>query len=281
MNGKSYADSIANYLVSMMSSVSEAINAAGNIDKENVDVFTAFTQGLSNLASINLASVNEQFKTVGSNISAGVASGITEGQAGVITAAVDMAVAAYEAAKAALDEHSPSRIFMGLGRFTSEGFAIGIRQSSGLAEDAGESMAADTINSTKGILAGLSSSLLDDIDAQPTIRPVLDLSNVTAGESTLNSMFGRSYGIGLNTSGVSSRASRTFTSPLAGDVNQNGSDADSALARMDAMLENIQKMGDGIANMKLVLDTGVLAGGVADDVDIDIGRKMFYAERRN
>ena len=50
---------------------------------------------------------------------------------------------------------------------------------------------------------------------------------------------------------------------------------------MDAMLKNIQRMGDGISNMKLVLDSGVVAGGVADGVDADIGRKMFYAERRN
>ena len=93
-------------------------------------------------------------------------------------------------------------------------------------------------------------------------------------------MFGQ-YGIGLNTSGINARASRSFTPSAVDTSNQNGTDTENMMARMDAMLENIQKMGDGMANMKLVLDTGVVAGGVADDVDIDIGRKMFYAGRRN
>ena len=276
--GNTYDNSIVNYIVSLMGSISDAINTAGNIDKSNVDIFTTFVQGLNNLASINLANVSTQFEAVGQNISAGVATGIALGQSGVIDAAVAMAIAAYEAAKDALDSHSPSRVFMSLGQFASEGLAIGITNSSGLAEDAGESMANNTIESTKGILASLSSTLLEDIDTQPTIRPVLDLSNVTSGEGTLRSMFGRSYGIGLNTSGISSRASRTFTTPV--DV-QNGSGDDGTMSRMDAMLENIQKMGNSISNMKLVLDTGVLAGGVADDVDVDIGRKAFYAGRRN
>ena len=93
-------------------------------------------------------------------------------------------------------------------------------------------------------------------------------------------MFSRSYGIGLNTSGVSARASRSISTPAIPDV-QNGSEVESMMTRMDAMLENIQKMGEGMTNMKLVLDTGAVAGGVVDDIDNDIGRRMFYAGRRN
>lgn len=280
MNGNIWDDTIVNYIVSMMEAMSQAVNEAQNIDSESVDVFTTFTEGLRNLASINLAEISKQFEDIGANISAGVQLGIEKGQAGVITAAVEMATAAYLAAKAALDEHSPSRIFMGLGRFASEGLAIGIQQSTGLAENAGEAMANSTINSTKGILAGMSAALLDDVDMQPTIRPVLDLSNVAAGSSAINGMFGRSYGIGLNTIGASNRASRSFTPAVVADV-QNGTEMESMMSRMDAMLENIQKMGDGMTNMKLVLDTGVVAGGVVDDIDADIGRRMFYAGRRN
>lgn len=279
MNGRENSDSIVNYIVSMMSSISKAVSEAGDIDKENVDVFTTFTQALNNLASINLKDASALFTEVGSNISAGVKTGIENGTSGVINAAVAMAVAAYESAKAALDEHSPSRLFMGIGAFASEGMAIGIEKSEGLAADAGAEMANGTVESARGVLANISNLLASDIDAQPTIRPVLDLSNVTAGAQTLDGMFGRSYGVGLDTSGISSRASRSYSPPTV--AVQNGSETESMMARMDAMLESIQKMGDGITNMKLVLDTGVLAGGVTDDVDINIGRKMFYAERRN
>lgn len=279
LNGRSNADSIVNYIVSMMSSISQAVTEAGDIDKENVDVFTTFTQALSNLASINLEDTAKLFNEVGLNISAGVESGINAGSSGVINAAVAMAVAAYESAKTALGINSPSRLFMGIGAFASEGMAIGIENSAGLAADAGAEMANGTVESARGILANISNLLASDIDAQPTIRPVLDLSNVTAGAQTLDGMFGRSYGVGLDTSGISSRASRSYSPPAV--AVQNGSETESMMARMDAMLESIQKMGDGITNMKLVLDTGVLAGGVTDDVDTNIGRKMFYAERRN
>lgn len=272
-------DSVVNKIVSIMGSISQAMNEAGNIDNANLDVFSTFVQALTNLATIKLDDVSGMFNEVGYNISAGVAKGIRNGESLVVEAAVDMAIHAYNATMAALDEHSPSRLFMGIGAFASEGMAIGIEKSEGLAADAGAEMANGTVESARGILANISNLLASDIDAQPTIRPVLDLSDVTAGAQTLDGMFGRSYGVGLDTSGISSRASRSYSPPAV--AVQNGSETESMMARMDAMLESIQKMGDGITNMKLVLDTGVLAGGVTDDVDINIGRKMFYAERRN
>lgn len=272
-------DSVVNKIVSIMGSISQAMNEAGNIDNANLDVFSTFVQALTNLATIKLDDVSGMFNEVGYNISAGVAKGIRNGESLVVEAAVDMAIHAYNATMAALDEHSPSRLFMGIGAFASEGMAIGIEKSAGLAADAGAEMANGTVESARGILANISNLLASDIDAQPTIRPVLDLSDVTAGAQTLDGMFGRSYGVGLDTSGISSRASRSYSPPAV--AVQNGSETESMMARMDAMLESIQKMGDGITNMKLVLDTGVLAGGVTDDVDINIGRKMFYAERRN
>lgn len=280
-NGMEKSATVVDNLVSLMGAISDAMDAAGNIDNKNLDVFATFVQSLNNLATVNLSETIKSFETVGENISLGVQRGINNGSSGVVQAAVDMAVAAYESAKAALDEHSPSRLFMGLGQFASEGMAIGITKSAGEAAKASEGMANSTIDSARSILATVSSILAEDVDAQPTIRPVLDLSNITAGARTIGGMFGNTYGLGLDTSGIVSRASRTYSPVPVAAVNQNGIDTESTMARMDAMLESIQKMGDSISNMKLVLDTGVVAGGVSDDVDIDIGRKMFYAGRRN
>lgn len=265
-------------IVGFMKRFEDAANSVGGLGDATIfQSFANLATGIQAMAATNPAF---DFNQIGLNIDAGIVSGINAGASDVIQAAVDVAISTFIATKKALGIESPSRVFMGLGKFASEGLAIGIRKSSGLAEEAGESMANNTIDSTKGILAGLSATLLDDIDAQPTIRPVLDLSNVANGAQTLNGMFGRSYGIGLDTSGVSSRASRSFSAPVLTDV-QNGSDPESMMARMDAMLENIQQMGEGMKNMKLVLDTGAVAGGVVDDIDNDIGRRMFYAGRRN
>ena len=279
--GPDRSQTVIQSLVTMMGDISAAMTAADNIDDKNLDIFATFVQSLNNLATINMETTLKSFEEVGNNISLGVQRGINSGSSAVIQAAIDMAVAAYEAAKAALDEHSPSRLFMGIGAFASEGMALGITKSADQAANASESMANSTIDSARGVLANISSILASDVDAQPTITPVLDLTNVTAGAREISGMFGSTYGIGIDPSGARARASRTYSAPEAVAVDQNGIDSYGALARLDAMLENVQKMGESISNMKLVLDTGVIAGGVSDDVDIDIGRKMFYAARRN
>ena len=269
-------------LVDLMGYISEAVEEAGNIDNANLEIFTVFTQALNNLATMNLSTVEKDFENVGANIAAGVRIGIEKGQSGVINAAVDMAVAAYNAACTALDEHSPSRLFMGVGAYVAQGMAIGIQNDSDKASNASKDMAYGVIDSAEGILTNLSDLLTQDIDAQPTIRPVLDLTNVTNGTRTLNSLFGQDYGIGLDTARVNARASRAYTPiPVSASYDQNGSESGGMMARMDAMIENVMKMGENISNLKLVLDSGVVAGGVANGVDVEIGRNMFYAERRN
>ena len=47
------------------------------------------------------------------------------------------------------------------------------------------------------------------------------------------------------------------------------------------MNEQIAQLGTKIVSMKLVLDSGVVAGGVTDGVDNNLGRRQFYAQRRN
>ena len=41
------------------------------------------------------------------------------------------------------------------------------------------------------------------------------------------------------------------------------------------------KMLKKLENMQVVLDSGIIAGGVTDGVDENIGRKTFYATRNN
>lgn len=266
-------------VVAFMKRFENAAKEVGGIN--DATLFTSFANLASGIQTLAATSPAFDFKPIGLNIAAGIESGIVEGSSSVIKSAVNMAVMTYNAVCNALGIESPSRAFMRIGSYVSEGMAIGISQTSSEAAKASESMASNTLDSARSILANVSSILAEDVDAQPTIRPVLDLSNVTAGARTIGGMFGDTYGVGLDTRGITSRAARTYAPVPVAAVNQNGINTDNAIARMDAMLASIQQMGDSISNMKLVLDTGVVAGGVSDDVDIDIGRKMFYAGRRN
>lgn len=74
--------------------------------------------------ALNGAGIN-----AGRMFSAGVASGILSGRSGVISAAISVAQAAVSAMRSALQIHSPSRVTAEIGRYTGEGFEIGLTES--------------------------------------------------------------------------------------------------------------------------------------------------------
>lgn len=85
---------------------------------------------------------------VGGNFGSGFVSGIESWFEGAVGAARDLASRAYNAAKRALDEHSPSKKTKEIGKFFSQGLALGIeseekaviKSSEGLAKAALDSM---------------------------------------------------------------------------------------------------------------------------------------------
>ena len=117
-----------------------------------------------------------------------------------------MASAAYQAAKKELRINSPSKVFRSLGTSVPEGFAMGIEMLGGMVRSSAVSMADTAINGTREAILSISDAINSDIDAQPTIRPVIDLSDVRSGIGTLGSMFDitPSVGVMANVGAISS-----------------------------------------------------------------------------
>lgn len=130
------------------------------------------------------------FKSAGQYLAQGFANGISADTWRAESKARAMANAAYKAAQQALDSHSPSRVFQKLGTYVPMGMAKGIESLSGMVEDSSKLMATNAINSTAGVLSRLGDMVESDIDTQPTIRPVLDLTDVESKASTISSLFG-------------------------------------------------------------------------------------------
>ena len=65
----------------------------------------------------------------GKMFSEGIATGILSGRSGVISAAISVARAAVAAMRSALQINSPSRVTAEIGRYTGEGFEIGLTES--------------------------------------------------------------------------------------------------------------------------------------------------------
>ena len=129
-----------------------------------------------------------QFISAGRSMIQGLISGIKSAAASVASAARSVVQGAINAAKSALKINSPSKVFIEIGKFTSEGMAIGIDRNARMVEKSSEAMANAAINNVKNSVSRIAEAVSMNMDAQPTITPVLDLSNVEAGARSLNGM---------------------------------------------------------------------------------------------
>ena len=79
------------------------------------------------------------------------------------------------------------------------GLANGLNGYSKVVSRAAEGVAGEAIDSTRSTLANLSTVLSEDMDTTPVIRPVMDMSNISAGARTINGIFsgGRTLSVGV------------------------------------------------------------------------------------
>ena len=130
------------------------------------------------------------FYDAGRYLVEGFANGIRNYASSAATAAANMASSAKMAADRALDNGSPSKIMMQVGRFFTEGFSIGITDREDMVSDSSEKVARKAISTLNDMLA--TSSIDDMFDASPTITPVLDLSAISKQAGSIDSMLSRS-----------------------------------------------------------------------------------------
>lgn len=137
----------------------------------------------------------ESYKTQFIMVGKFVVQGIKEGMGSpdvlrqVEAAAAKVAYTAISSAKNKLKIKSPSRVFEELGKFTDMGFAKGLRNYSGLAEEEAGNMATNSVSAVQSAIDQLSGMLDGSIDVNPVITPTLDLSDLNARSAALDSMF--------------------------------------------------------------------------------------------
>lgn len=97
---------------------------------------------------------------------------------------------------------SPSKVFMEIGRYLDEGLAIGIEKNVDGVTDATENMGNMAIDSLSSAISSITDIIDGMIDSDPTIRPVLDVSGIADGVSTIDGMLSsnRTMGLAVNSS---------------------------------------------------------------------------------
>jgi hypothetical protein len=75
-----------------------------------------------------------------------------------------------------------------MGKFLDEGLAIGIDKYANTVSDSSEDMAYAAVDTVSNAIASIADLVDEQMDTNPTIRPVLDLTDVVNGASAMNDM---------------------------------------------------------------------------------------------
>ena len=192
------------------------IKFIAGIKEKAEEVKTAFTGNL-NASVTAIRDYHEQFKQAGAYLVEGFADGISENTYRAEAKARAMARAAAEAAEDELDEHSPSRVGYHIGDFFGLGFVNAIGTYAVKAYNASADMAKSAKTGLGNAIAKVKDMIDNGVDTQPTIRPILDLSDVEEKSHHLNTLFGRSQALTVST-GIAASRERNLQNE---DVNPN------------------------------------------------------------
>ena len=199
MIGNSIVQALAN---GMKSKQGVAVEVARTICLAIMDAFK------SNLSPATM-------QVIGANAAQGLADGIRSKINEIANAAIEAARRAIEEAKEELDENSPSKVFFDIGKNIDMGMVNGIRAYLGHVDKAGGDLGEKAIGSMQSAIRSISDIVDGEMDVEPTIRPVLDMSDIQSGISKMYSLFDRGLDISASYDRALS-AVRNVTSPPTG-----------------------------------------------------------------
>ena len=160
------------------------------------DTESEFTKMAGNITDI-LGNASGWSNT-GANIIEGVLTGVVDNSASLYTEIENVMTSALDTAKEALDINSPSGEFEEIGMYSDKGFAGGLRKFAYKVAESAENVGNTAMKSLSASIRKLSIMVEEGIDAQPTIRPVLDLSDIESKTSRLNGMFSRTQAMSIS-----------------------------------------------------------------------------------
>ena len=225
---------------------------------------------ISNAKQVIQDKIND-FKDVGKHIIGGLISGITDKASDLANSAINAAKSAVNGVKNFLGIHSPSRVFAEIGRYTDEGFINGVKAYAGKVSDATVDMGKGAVGAMSDTLSTIADLISSDIDTEPTIRPVMDLSNIQNGANQLFSMMKSVDGYSL--SGSLDIANRTGN--RINEVRNKATDNSSVLDKISDAVGNFNG-GNSFENTFNI--TGSNPKEIAEEVSNIIQRQV---ERRD
>lgn len=237
------------------------VEFVNGIKSQEASVKTTLNNAIRNAVNdiVNKKSTySSQMRQVGLAMMDGLKAGIEAGKSSVINAAVRVAVAAFQAACAALGIASPSKKFYEIGMYAGMGLTNALNDYADKTYIAGRDMANSAKSGLSDAMSRINDYIDSDIDMQPVIRPVLDLSNLSSGAGAINGLFGMQPSLGLlaNVGSISAM--------MNGNQNGDNSDIVSAIKDLKNSLDNAS--GDTYNFGDFTYDDGSNISGAVRDL---------------
>ena len=211
----------------------------------------------------------------GKQIVKGLTEGVQSEKSSFVDEITQLALAGVQAAKSTLDINSPSRVFREIGNYTGLGFVKGLQDYVDRSYAAGSEMAESAEGGLSGVLQTIADIVSGGFDMEPVIRPVLDLSAVSAGADALNNLFYSQRAVGLvGQAAVAFEAQRGGSSQTTISV-----DNDDVVAELRTLRGEMASMLERMEKLRVVLNTGALVGELAEPMDVALGQRSTQRGR--
>ena len=229
----------------------------------------AETRSTKQIAEDMSAAMLRSGGSIGSNLVVGIINGIQDYR---VNQSLSSALNAFSGGvigqvKSLFGIHSPSTVFAKMGAYLDLGLAQGISDNIYEVNESVNKLSEQTINSMQDAVATIQTVMDSDLNVEPVIRPVVDLSNVQNGVGEINSLMGSNFS-------VMPQANFMQTSQLISNTdNTNVVDA------VVALQEDVIGLKDAMTNIKMVLDTGTMVGAMTPAIDQELGARQVLAGR--
>lgn len=253
-----------------------------NWDKVS-DFFANFFDWLGNAFSRLWNWISDGFKglvDVGANLVSGLWQGITGAAGAVWNGICDFGSSIVNGFCDFFGIHSPSRVMAGIGEYLTLGLAQGITDETDSVVQGVKDVSDTALATMTNLAQRVGDIASDDFEYEPSIQPVVDMSNVQNGVDWLNDTLFQNGTVALNaerTAGLAANVVRKAEINKAQQEEANKPDPNAnsnadIVESVEALGEHIDSIARAVANMKVQMNGRKLVGEIINDVDEGLGK---------
>jgi hypothetical protein len=214
----------------------------------------------------------------GENVGYGFGDGMSNTSGYAESAARDIAARALRAMAEELDINSPSKETMKLGRFGGIGFGNGFAGTIGYVKKKASSLADTGLYAMQSVMEKLRDSLNFTPDMDPTISPVMDLSQIQNGMNRIGNMFGSQQFAVAGAFGMDPYAFRSIRAvTAAADANPRGND--DVVSAVNSLGKDISTLKTAMEQMKFEVNGKAIGEVAYREVDRRLGNTVTRNRR--